>query len=88
MQEKNKMNKFIYLDSAATMLKSEKLIEAEALFLREKYANSGRGVCARVGAVDDMVRDVRNAVARFMNAKYENINRCIALGFIRKILER
>lgn len=73
MQEKNKMNKFIYLDAAATMLKSERLVDAQAEFLREKYANSGRGVCARVGAVDDMVRDVRNAVARFMNAKYENI---------------
>lgn len=73
MQEKNKMNKFIYLDSAATMLKSEKLIEAEALFLREKYANSGRGVCARVGAVDDMVRDTRRAVAEFLNAEYNSI---------------
>ena len=73
MQEKNKMNKFIYLDAAATMQKSERLVDAQAEFLREKYANSGRGVCARVGAVDDMVRDVRNAVARFMNAKYENI---------------
>ena len=67
------MNKFIYLDAAATMQKSEQLIDVQGEFLREKYANSGRGVCARVGAVDDMVRDVRNTVARFMNAKYENI---------------
>lgn len=67
------MNKFIYLDTAATMQKSERLIDAQAEFLREKYANSGRGVCARVAAVDDMVHDVRHAVARFMNAKSENI---------------
>ena len=73
MQEKNKMNKFIYLDSAATMLKSDKLIEAQALFLREKYANSGRGVCGRVASVDNMVRDVRRGVAGFINADVENI---------------
>lgn len=73
MQEKNKMNKFIYLDSAATMLKSDKLIESEALFLREKYANSGRGVCGRVAAVDNLVRDVRRRVADFINADIENI---------------
>ena len=73
MQEKNKMNKFIYLDAAATMQKSESVINAQTEFLREKYANSGRGVCARVGLVDDMVRDVRCAVADFMNASAENI---------------
>ena len=73
MQEKNKMNKFIYLDSAATMLKSDKLIETQALFLREKYANSGRGVCGRVVAVDNMVRDVRHRVADFINADIDNI---------------
>ena len=73
MQEKNKMNKFIYLDAAATMQKPESVISAQTEFLREKYANSGRGVCARVGAVDDMVRDTRCAVAEFMNASAENI---------------
>lgn len=73
MQEKNKMNKFIYLDSAATMLKSDKLIESEALFLREKYANSGRGVCGRVAVVDDMVLGGRKRAAEFINADVENI---------------
>ncbi len=67
------MNKFIYLDSAATMQKSESVINAQAEFLREKYANSGRGVCARVGAVDDMVCSVRASVAEWMNASVENI---------------
>lgn len=73
MQEKNKMNKFIYLDSAATMQKSDAVIDAQTLFLREKYANSGRGVCMRVAAVDDMVRDTRRSIAEFINADYRDV---------------
>ena len=67
------MNKFIYLDAAATMQKSDRLINAQAEFLREKYANSGRGVCARVAAVDNMVNNTRRRVADFMNTDSDNI---------------
>lgn len=67
------MNNFIYLDSAATMLKSDRLIQSETDFLQDMYANSGRGVCGRVAAVDNMVRNTRRAVADFINADAENI---------------
>ena len=50
------MNKIIYLDAAASALKPDSVINAEADFLYNSYANSGRGVCARATAVDDMVR--------------------------------
>ncbi len=73
MQEKNKMNKFIYLDAAASYLKSDAVISVQTDFLRNKYANAGRGVCARAVAVDDMVDNVRKKIAKFMNADAESI---------------
>jgi len=60
------MNKIIYLDAAASALKPDAVIAAQADFLRHAYANSGRGVCARAAAVDDMVAHVRGRVANFM----------------------
>jgi len=62
------MNKIVYLDAAASFLKPESVIQAEADFLRNKYANAGRGVCARAVDVDDMVRNTRARVAAFINA--------------------
>lgn len=62
------MNKIIYLDAAASYLKSGAVIDAQTQFLRDSYANSGRGVCARAVAVDDMVARVRGKVAGFMGA--------------------
>ncbi len=62
------MNKIIYLDAAASALKTDALIAAEVDFLRYKYANAGRGICARVTAVDDMVAQTRTDVAAFINA--------------------
>ncbi len=62
------MNKIIYLDSAASALKPESVIGAEQRFLRESYANAGRGVCERATAVDDMVAATRRRVAEFINA--------------------
>lgn len=62
------MNKIIYLDAAATALKSRSVIDAEMDFLRNKYANAGRGVCIRAAAVDNMVADARRRVAEFINA--------------------
>ena len=63
------MNKIIYLDAAATALKPQSIINAEMDFLRNSYANAGRGICARAVAVDDMVANARRSVAKFINAK-------------------
>ncbi len=67
------MNKIIYLDAAASYPKPGTVIEAEVDFLQNKYANAGRGVCARAGAVDVMVDGVRECVADFIGAKKNNI---------------
>lgn len=62
------MNKIIYLDAAASALKPDSVIAAEIDFLQNKYANAGRGICARAAAVDDMVARTRADVAKFINA--------------------
>ncbi len=62
------MNKIIYLDSAASALKPDCVIDAEMDFLRKSYANAGRGVCERAAAVDNMVAATRRRVAEFINA--------------------
>ena len=67
------MNKIIYLDAAASALKPKSVIKTERDFLRESYANAGRGVCARAVAVDDMVARVRMRVAEFINAEPNQI---------------
>lgn len=67
------MNKIIYLDSAASALKPKSVIDAERDFLRESYANAGRGVCARAVAVDDMVANARARVAKFINADVSQV---------------
>ena len=67
------MNNIIYLDSAASALKSESVIAAECDFLRHDYANAGRGICARASNVDDMVANARERVAKFINARPDQI---------------
>ncbi|MBD5391867.1 aminotransferase class V-fold PLP-dependent enzyme [bacterium] len=67
------MNKIIYLDAAASALKPDVVIDAEMDFLRNKYANAGRGICPRAAAVDDMVRGARGAVADFIHANENQI---------------
>jgi len=62
------MNEIVYMDAAASFLKPKSVINAEMDFLCCHYANAGRGVCARVAWVDNMVRDVRRMVANFINA--------------------
>lgn len=62
------MNEIVYFDAAASFLKPESVIDSQADFLRNNYANAGRGVCARAVAVDDMVARVRRKVADFINA--------------------
>ena len=67
-KRKHKMNKIIYLDAAASALKPSAVIEAEANFMANLYANTGRGVCARAAAADDMLNAARAAVANFIGA--------------------
>lgn len=63
------MNKIIYLDAAASALKPESVIKTEMDFLRDSYANAGRGICARAIAVDDKIANARKKVADFIGAK-------------------
>ena len=67
------MNKIIYLDAAATYLKSDAVIDAQLDFLNNHYANAGRGVCARAVQVDEMVENARNCVADFIGAKSHQV---------------
>ncbi|MBO4480073.1 MAG: aminotransferase class V-fold PLP-dependent enzyme [Alphaproteobacteria bacterium] len=67
------MNKIIYLDAAASALKPDSVIKAERDFLQKSYANSGRGVCARSVAVDNMVKHAREKVAEFINAESNQV---------------
>lgn len=62
------MNKIIYLDAAASSLKSQSVIAAEVAFMKDSYANTGRGVCARSMAADAMLNNARHAVADFIGA--------------------
>ena len=67
------MKKFVYMDAAASWLKPQSVIEMEADFLRDSYANAGRGICARAGFVDGLIDNARNIVANFIGADRENI---------------
>ena len=67
------MGKVIYLDAAASSLKPQPVIETQVDFLQNKYANAGRGVCARASNVDAMVNSTRCRVAEFINAVPEQI---------------
>lgn len=67
------MNKIIYLDAAASYQKSDAVIAAQVDFLRNHYANAGRGICARAAWVDDMLDNTREQVANFMNADSRQI---------------
>ncbi len=67
------MNEIVYFDAAASFLKPGSIIDAQGDFLRNNYANSGRGVCARATAVDDMVKAARGKVAQFINADIDQI---------------
>lgn len=67
------MNKFVYMDASASWLKSQSLIEIEADFLRNSYANAGRGVCLRAGCVDELIAGARQKMAKFIGTGAENI---------------
>lgn len=67
------MNKIIYLDAAASALKTESVIVAERDFLLNSYANTGRGVCVRSAMADKMLADARRVVADFVHAEPNQI---------------
>ena len=67
------MKKIVYVDAGASWLKPQSVIESEGEFLRDSYANAGRGVCARAARVDDLIASSRQAVADFIGAKPQNI---------------
>ena len=67
------MNEIIYLDAAASYQKDVAVINAQVDFMANHYANAGRGICARAAWVDDMLVAARQRVAKFMNAKSDNI---------------
>lgn len=62
------MKDFVYMDAAATALKSDRVIEKEVDFLKNSYANAGRGICRRASDVDSKIEEVRNKIAKFINA--------------------
>ena len=67
------MKKFVYMDASASWLKPQSVVESEADFLRNSYANAGRGICARAGHVDALIDKARDKVANFIGADKENI---------------
>lgn len=67
------MKKFVYMDASASWLKTQSVIESEVDFLANSYANAGRGICARAGAVDNKIADARKTVAEFINAEPNQI---------------
>ena len=67
------MKKFVYMDAAASWLKPQSVIEVEGDFLRNSYANAGRGICARAGEVDRKILDTRQTVADFINADVNQV---------------
>ena len=67
------MKKFVYMDAAASWLKNQSVIDIESDFLRDLYANAGRGICARAGRVDALIEDARETVADFIGADKKNI---------------
>jgi cysteine desulfurase/selenocysteine lyase len=67
------MKKNVYMDAAASWLKPELVIRGQVDFLSNSYANAGRGICERAGAVDKMVMDSRQLVADFIGGNPENI---------------
>ena len=72
------MKKFVYMDASAGWLKPQSVIESEADFLRNSYANAGRGICARAGLVDTLIDDARGKVADFIGADKESTDNNIS----------
>ena len=67
------MKKFVYVDASASWLKPQSVVECGASFLRNLYANAGRGICNRAANVDNLIASSRRYVADFIGARTENI---------------
>ena len=67
------MNEIIYLDAAASALKPQSVIDAETAFIKNSYANTGRGVCNRAVMADEMLVNARSAVADFIGASTDQV---------------
>lgn len=63
----------IYLDSAATSMKPSAIIEAEARFYRESYANVRRGVYELAAEATDLYEGARAKVASLIGARKDEI---------------
>ncbi|MDD5453468.1 MAG: aminotransferase class V-fold PLP-dependent enzyme, partial [Candidatus Bipolaricaulis sp.] len=63
----------VYLDSAATSMKPSAVIEAEADFYRESYANVRRGVYELAAAATDLYEGARAKVASFIGARPDEV---------------
>ncbi len=63
----------VYLDSAATSMKPTAVIEAEAHFYRENYANVRRGLYQLAAEATDLYEGARAKVAAFIGAGKDEI---------------
>jgi cysteine desulfurase/selenocysteine lyase len=63
----------VYLDSAATSMKPTAVIEAEARFYRESYANVRRGVYELAAEATDLYEKARAKVATFIGARPDEV---------------
>ncbi len=67
------MTKIIYMDAAASSLKFQSVIDTQIDFVKNHYANAGRGVCQNTQYVDNMIQNSRSKVAKFIGANTDNI---------------
>ena len=67
------MKNTIYMDAAASSLKRDSVIKKQFDFLKNKYANSGRGICKRSIEVDNSILKVREQVANFLKSNPNQI---------------
>lgn len=58
----------IYLDSASTLQKSQRVIDAVSQYLSESYANIHRGMYELSQRSEQLYEDARSEVAGFINA--------------------
>ncbi len=65
--------KLVYFDNAATTQKPVQVIEAVKEFYEKHNANPGRGVHTLAVEVTEMYENARRKIARFINAKPEEI---------------
>ena len=62
----------IYLDSAATLQKPRKVIDAVSTYLKHDYANIHRGMYSLAERSEEIYRHARKTVAHFIHASDES----------------